>query len=61
MLKWFSIEGVNKETKRIRWPNTKEMAKSCAQVIIFCLLFALFFVGCELFVTFFIKMIGIGA
>ena len=25
MLKWFSISGIRKEIKRIRWPKAKEL------------------------------------
>lgn len=61
MLKWFSISGISKEVKRIRWPKRKELFGSSSEVLLFCVAFGVFFVVCELGVTFFLKLIGIGA
>lgn len=61
MLKWFSIEGIVKEVKRIRWPKAKELVKYSSEVLLFCIFFGVFFVGCEFLITFVLKMIGIGA
>ena len=61
MLKWFSISGISKEVKRIRWPKKEDLGKSSMEVIIFSAFFGLFFVACEFFVSFFLKFIGIGA
>lgn len=43
MLKWFSISGISKEIKRIRWPKPKDLVHDSVEVIIFTTLFALFF------------------
>lgn len=61
MLKWFSISGIVKEAKRVRWPKTKDLVSNTTEVIIFVAFFGVFFVTCEFVVTFFLKMIGIGA
>lgn len=61
MLKWFSIEGIMTEVKRIRWPNTNDLATKSAKTLLFCVLFAAFFMTCEVVVASFLKLIGIGA
>ncbi|MEF9967927.1 MAG: preprotein translocase subunit SecE [Longicatena sp.] len=61
MLKWFSFSGVTKEAKRVRWPKMKDLVSSTGEVLIFVVFFGAFFVGCEFLITFFLKMIGIGA
>ena len=40
-MKWFSINGILTEMKRIRWPKGKDLAKDSATVIAFtaCLLY----------------------
>ena len=60
MDKTFSISGIQKEIKRIRWPKAKDTMTSTAEVIIYTGFFALFFVLCDFFVTFIMRMIGIG-
>ena len=60
MLKWFSISGIAKEVKRIRWPSAKDLIENSTEVVAFTFAFGLFFVGCELVISFFLKMIGIG-
>ena len=59
MSKWFSINGINKEIKKIRWPKPKDLLTSSVQVIIFTLFFGLFFVLCELLVSVVLKGIGV--
>ena len=56
--KWFSISGINKEAKRVRWPHWKSegsanpgILQNSGEVIIFTATFALFFVLCDLLVT----------
>jgi len=58
---WFSISGIKKETKRIRWPKWKEIGSNTGEVLLFTVFFAVYFVLCELLVTYFLKLIGIGA
>lgn len=64
---WFSIDGIAKEAKRVRWPkwksegNTAGILQNTAEVLIFVGFFAVFFVLCEFIVTFVLKLIGIGA
>lgn len=59
--KWFSISGVQKEAKRVRWPKWKDTGKNTAEVVTFTLFFAVYFVLCDLLVTYFLKFLGIGA
>ena len=61
MLKWFSIEGIMTEVKRIRWPRKKDMISNTGRVLFFCLLLAAFFMLCEVGVAGVLKLIGIGA
>ncbi len=59
-MKWFSIDGIAKETKRVRWPNTKDLSSNTAEVLLFVLFFGVFFIVCEFGITFFLRLIGIG-
>lgn len=61
MLKWFSISGIAKEVKRIRWPKVKELVRYSSEVLLFCVFFGAFFVLCEFVVSYILKLIGIGA
>ncbi len=61
MLKWFSLSGIAKEIKRIRWPKTSDLTSSSAEVILFCAFFGVFFVICEFVITFILRIIGVGA
>ena len=56
--KWFSFSGINKEAKRVRWPHWKSegtnnpgILQNSSEVIVFTAAFALFFVACDLLVT----------
>ena len=44
MLKWFSISGISKEIKRVRWPKLKELTISTDEVLIFMIFIAVVFV-----------------
>ncbi len=59
-MKWFSFDGIAKEVKRIRWPHTSDLMSNTAEVLMFVVFFGAFFVACEFFVTFFLRLIGIG-
>ena len=65
--RWFSIAGIRKEAKRVRWPkwktegNTAGIGQNTGEVLIFTGFFALYFVFCEFIVTFVLRFIGIGA
>lgn len=61
MDKWFSISGIRKEAKRVRWPKMKDTGKSTGEVLTFTVFFALYFVLCEFVVTFILRWLGIGA
>ena len=56
--RWFSFSGINKEAKRVRWPHWKSegtnnpgILQNSGEVILFTASFALFFVLCDLLVT----------
>lgn len=59
MLKWFSISGIRKEIKRIRWPKAKDLFANSATVIVFTVLFGIFFLLCELVASGFLTVIGL--
>lgn len=60
-MKWLSFSGVSKEAKRIRWPKGAELREGTSKVLFFVILFGLFFVTTEFLITFFLRLIGIGA
>ncbi|MCF0110586.1 MAG: preprotein translocase subunit SecE [Erysipelotrichaceae bacterium] len=60
-MKWFSLEGIMTEVKRIRWPGAGELAEKSGKVLLFCALFAAFFVLCETLVAAVLRLIGVGA
>lgn len=59
MLKWFSISGIYKEIKRVRWSKPKTLAIDSGKVLIFTTLFAIFFVICTAFNAAFLKFLGV--
>ena len=59
MMKWFSISGIMKEIKRIRWSSPKKLAEDSGKVILFTCLFALFFVLCTAFNAAFLSLLGV--
>lgn len=59
MSKWFSIDGILTEVKRIRWPKQKEMVKDSTTVIVFTVAFGIFFVIVQALVAAFLRGIGI--
>lgn len=60
MLKWFSISGIVKEAKRIKWPKIGELSFNTVESLFFMGFFMLFFVCCEFVITYLLKFIGIG-
>lgn len=61
MLKWFSLSGISKEVKRIRWPKGKDVAEGTGEVLLFVVAFGAFFIASDLVITLILKLIGIGA
>ena len=53
--------GIVTETKRIRFPKVSELVTNTGKVLVFCVLFALFFVLCDLAVSELLVLIGVGA
>ncbi|MGI6607920.1 MAG: preprotein translocase subunit SecE [Erysipelotrichaceae bacterium] len=52
--------GVATEIKRIRWPKFSELMSDTGRVLAFCILFAIFFILCDLVISKFLIMIGVG-
>ncbi|MBO4219154.1 MAG: preprotein translocase subunit SecE [Erysipelotrichaceae bacterium] len=52
--------GVQTEAKRVRWPKFSELMSNSGKVIVFCVLFAIFFVICDLLISEFLVLIGVG-
>ena len=61
MLKWFSLSGISKEIKRIRWPKLKDVTENTGELLMFVVAFGVFFIASDLVITFILKLIGIGA
>lgn len=60
-LKWFTWEGITTEVKRIRWAKPGELVESTGKVLLFCILFGVYFVLCDLVISKLLLMIGVGA
>ena len=60
-LKWFSWSGITTEIKRIRWIKFGELMESTGKVLVFCILFGIFFVLCDLVISTLLLLIGVGA
>ncbi|MBP3891219.1 MAG: preprotein translocase subunit SecE [Solobacterium sp.] len=60
MDKTFTWSGIKKEAKRVRWPKVKDVTSNTAEVLIFVVFFALFFVLCDFAITFILRALGIG-
>lgn len=58
-MKWFSINGILTEMKRIRWPKAKDLARDSVTVFGFVAFLALFFFLCQVVSSGFLKLIGI--
>lgn len=58
-MKWFSINGIMTEMKRIRWPKAKELGKDSATVVVFVVFLAFFFFLCQVVSSGLLKLIGI--
>ena len=65
--RWFTIDGIVKEAKRVRWPkwksegNTPGIGENLVEVLGFTGFFAAYFVLCDFIVANLLKLIGIGA
>lgn len=57
-MKWFSIEGIRTEVKRIRWPKGVEFKESIIDVLFFSIAMGLFFVLCDTVIAMVIRLIG---
>ncbi len=58
-MKWFSLSGIVKENKKIRWPNFKDLSTNSVQVLIFTLGFGVFFFACDFIVTLFLRLLNV--
>lgn len=57
-MKWFSISGIWKEIRRVRWPRPGNLAQNSLMVILFTTVFAGFFVLCDFISSVFLRAIG---
>ena len=57
-MKWFSINGILKEMKRIRWPKVKDLFHDSGICIVFVVFLGVFFFLCQLVSSGFLKLIG---
>ncbi len=58
-MKWFSFRGIMTEIRRIRWPSPKELTEKSGKSLLFILLFMVFFVLCELLISWGLSTMGI--
>ncbi len=61
---WFSFSGIRKEAKRVRWPHWKSegaanpgIFQNTGEVLLFTAFFALFFVLCDLGVSYLLNFV----
>jgi len=57
-MKWFSLSGIIKEIKKIRWPEKSDLFTNSVQVIIFTVVFALFFFLCQVVISQLLRLLG---
>lgn len=57
-MKWFSIEGIRTEIKRIRWPKGDEFKESITDTLAFSVAMGVFFVLSDTIIAVFIRFIG---
>lgn len=58
-MRWFSLDGIVKEIKKIRWPQKQDLVTNSVQVILFTVFFGLFFIACEFVVSLILKYLGV--
>lgn len=58
-MKWFNLSAIFKEISKIRWPKKEDLFTNSVQVLIFTGFFALFFLLCQLVISFILKSIGV--
>ena len=59
-MKWFSISGIIDEAKRVRWPKREDLFNDFVVAIIFSAFFGLCFVGADMLVALFLRLVGLG-
>lgn len=58
-MKWFSLSGIGQEVKKIRWPKRNEMLKDTYVVLVFILVFAVYFIFSDFFVSLVLRLLGV--
>jgi len=53
--------GIGNEARKVRWPKFTDLMSSTGKVLVFCILFAVFFILCDLLVSELLVLIGVGA
>ena len=58
-MKWFSIDGVKTEIKRVRWPKGEDLLQYTSIVLVFTIAFGIFFIASDFVVAWVIKFLGL--
>ena len=53
--------GIGNEARKVRWPKFTDLMSNTGKVLVFCILFAVFFIVCDLVVSELLVLIGVGA
>jgi len=60
-MKWFSINGIIEEAKRVRWPKREDLINDFIVVVVFTLFFGVCFVGADFLTALVLRLIGVTA
>ncbi len=60
-MKWFSLNGIMGEIKKIRWPKRVEISRDTFISIVFIAIFAAYFVLSDFVISFILRIIGVVA
>ena len=58
-MKWFNFSTIMKEISKIRWPKKDELLTNSVQVLLLTAFFAIFFLFCQLAISFILKSLGV--
>lgn len=58
-MKWFSLSGIVKEIKKIRWPHIGSLSENSIQVLIFTIGFGIVFFACDFICTLVLNLLNV--
>ena len=58
-MKWFSLDAIIKEIKKIRWPKKGDLFTNSVQVVVFTAFFGVFFYICQFLVSLCLRLMGV--